>query len=307
MAAPAPAPLREVTIPGARLLHRGKVRDIFEVADHLLLVATDRVSAFDVVLEDLLPDKGEILNRISEFWFLRFEKTRPKFRHHLITVDVRKMPPPLPKHLELQGRSMLGRKVKPVMAEFVVRGYLAGSGWKDYQQSGAVCGMKLPAGLKESSRLPEPLFTPSTKAPKGQHDENISFAQLERIVGADTAKQARDLVVSMYVEAAKYAESRGILLADTKIELGADAEGLLVIDELFTPDSSRFWDAKRWEPGRSPPSYDKQIIRDALVAMNFDKKPPAPRLPTETLERAAAAYREIFERLTGTPFARMAG
>ena len=307
MAAPAPAPLREVSIPGAKLVHRGKVRDIFELGSHLLLVATDRVSAFDVVLDDLLPDKGEVLNRISEFWFKRFETTRKGFRHHLITIDVRQMPAPLPKHLELQGRSMLGRKVKPVMAEFVVRGYLAGSGWKDYQQSGTVCGIKLPAGLKESSQLPEPLFTPSTKAPKGQHDENIDFAQLERIVGADVAKQARDLVVSMYVEAAKYAESRGILLADTKIEVGEDAQGLLVIDELFTPDSSRFWDARRWEPGRSPPSYDKQIIRDALVAMNFNKKPPAPRLKKETLDQAVAAYHEIFERLTGTPFTRMAG
>ena len=307
MAAPAPAPLREVSIPGARLVHRGKVRDIFELGSHLLLVATDRVSAFDVVLDDLLPDKGEVLNRISEFWFKRFEATRKGFRHHLITIDVRQMPPPLPKHLELQGRSMLGRKVKPVLAEFVVRGYLAGSGWKDYQQSGAVCGIELPAGLKESSKLPEPLFTPSTKTPKGQHDENVDFEQLARIVGADTAKQARDLVVSMYVEAAQFAESRGILLADTKIELGADADGLLVIDELFTPDSSRFWDARRWEPGRSPPSYDKQIIRDALVAMNFNKKPPAPRLEKQTLDRAAAAYREIFERLTGTPFVRMAG
>ena len=307
MAAPAPAPLREVSIPGAKLVHRGKVRDIFELGSHLLLVATDRVSAFDVVLDDLLPDKGEVLNRISEFWFKRFEATRKGFRHHLITIDVRQMPAPLPQHLELQGRSMLGRKVKPVLAEFVVRGYLAGSGWKDYQQSGAVCGIQLPAGLKESSKLPEPLFTPSTKAPKGQHDENIDFEQLSRVVGADTAKQARDLVVSMYVEAAQFAESRGILLADTKIELGADADGLLVIDELFTPDSSRFWDARRWEPGRSPPSYDKQIIRDALVAMNFNKKPPAPRLERETLDQAAAAYREIFERLTGTPFVRMAG
>ena len=307
MAAPAPAPLREVSIPGAKLVHRGKVRDIFELGSHLLLVATDRVSAFDVVLDDLLPDKGEVLNRISEFWFRRFEATRKGFRHHLISIDVRQMPAPLPQHLELQGRSMLGRKVKPVLAEFVVRGYLAGSGWKDYQQSGAVCGIKLPAGMKESSKLPEPLFTPSTKAPKGQHDENIDFEQLSRIVGADTAKQARDLVVSMYVEAAKYAESRGILLADTKIEVGEDSEGLLVIDELFTPDSSRFWDARRWEPGRSPPSYDKQIIRDALVAMNFNKKPPAPRLKKETLDQAVAAYHEIFERLTGTPFTRMAG
>jgi phosphoribosylaminoimidazole-succinocarboxamide synthase len=307
MAATAPAPLREVTISGLKLLHRGKVRDIFEVGGSLLLVATDRVSAFDVVLDDLLQDKGEILNRISEFWFARFAAADPSFRHHLITTDVRKMPEPLPKHPELQGRSMLGRKVKPVLAEFVVRGYLAGSGWIDYQKTGGVCGVKLPAGLKEASRLPEPIFTPSTKAPKGQHDENINFAQLERIVGAERAKKARDLVVSMYLEAAKYAEGRGILLADTKIELGEDEQGLLVIDELFTPDSSRFWDAKTWEPGKSPPSYDKQIVRDALLALNFNKKPPAPRLKPETLQKAAAAYREIFERLTGAKFVRMAG
>jgi phosphoribosylaminoimidazole-succinocarboxamide synthase len=307
MAATAPAPLREVSIAGLKLLHRGKVRDIFDLGGHLLLVATDRVSAFDVVLEDLLPDKGEILNRISEFWFARFAAADARFRHHLITTDVRKMPEPLPKHLELQGRSMLGRKVRPVLAEFVVRGYLAGSGWIDYQKSGTVCGVKLPPGLKEASRLAEPIFTPSTKAPKGQHDENISFAQLERIIGADEAKEARGVVVSMYVEAAKYAETRGIILADTKIEVGEDDHGLLVIDELFTPDSSRFWDAKKWEPGRSPPSYDKQIVRDALLAMNFDKKPPAPRLKAESLQKAAAAYREIYERLTGAKFTRMAG
>jgi len=304
MPAPTRAPLREATIPGLTAKHRGKVRDLFDLGDALLLVASDRISAFDVILEDLLPDKGEVLTRISEFWFRRFEG---KVRHHLITTDVAKMPPPLPKHPELAGRSMLGRRVKPVLAEFVVRGYLAGSGWLDYQKTGGVCGVKLPAGLKEASRLPEPIFTPSTKAPKGQHDENIGFAQLERIVGAERATKARDLVLSMYLEAAKYAEGRGILLADTKIELGEDEQGLLVIDELFTPDSSRFWDAKQWEPGRSPPSYDKQIVRDALLALNFNKKPPAPRLKSETLQKAAAAYREIFERLTGSKFVRMAG
>ena len=298
------APLREAHLEGLELLHRGKVRDIYGAGDKIVLIATDRVSAFDVILPDLLPDKGEVLNRIAAFWFARFEG---KVRHHLITTDVKRMPEPLPKHPELQGRTMLGKKVKPVLAEFVVRGYLAGSGWAEYQKSGTVCGIKLPAGLKEASKLPEPIFTPSTKAPKGQHDENITFAQLERIVGADKAAKARDLVMSMYVEAAKFAETRGILLADTKIEVGEDAQGLLVIDELFTPDSSRFWAKETWEPGRSPPSYDKQIIRDALVAMGFDKKPPAPKLPREVLDRAAAAYRQIFERLTGERFVRMAG
>jgi phosphoribosylaminoimidazole-succinocarboxamide synthase len=301
------APLREAHLDGLELLHRGKVRDIYGAGDKIVLIATDRVSAFDVILPDLLPDKGEVLNRISAFWFARLDGMVKGVRHHLITIDVRKMPEPLPKHLELQGRTMLGRKVKPVLAEFVVRGYLAGSGWAEYQKSGTVCGIKLPAGLKEASKLPEPIFSPSTKAPKGQHDENITFAQLERIVGADKAAKARDLVMGLYVEAAKYAETRGILLADTKIEVGEDDKGLLVIDELFTPDSSRFWAKETWEPGRSPPSYDKQIIRDALVAIGFDKKPPAPKLPREVLDRAAAAYRQIFERLTGERFVRMAG
>ncbi len=302
--APRTGPLREASIPGLELLHRGKVRDIFAAGDGILLVASDRVSAFDVILPDLLPDKGEILNRISEFWFRRFDG---QIRHHLITADVRKMPPPLPDHLELQGRTMFGRRVRPVLAEFVVRGYLAGSGFVEYQKSGTVCGLKLPAGLKEASRLPEPIFTPSTKAPKGQHDENITFEQLGRIVGPERAAKARELVVGMYVEAAKYAESRGILLADTKIEVGEDSSGLLVIDELFTPDSSRFWAKESWEPGRSPPSFDKQIIRDALLQIGFNRKPPAPGLPREVLERAAAAYRQIFERVTGQRFVRMAG
>jgi phosphoribosylaminoimidazole-succinocarboxamide synthase len=306
-----PTPLREANLPGVELLHRGKVRDVFAIDGKILLVASDRVSAFDVVLPDLLPDKGEILNRISEFWFRRFETTgaggasgTAKFRHHLITTDVAKMPPPLPSHPELAGRTTLGKKVQPVLAEFVVRGYLAGSGWAEYQKSGSVCGIPLPKGLKEASQLPEPIFTPSTKAPKGQHDENINFEQLSRIVGAERARKARDLVVAMYVEAAKYAESRGILLADTKIELGEDEGGLLVIDELFTPDSSRFWAKEKWEPGRSPPSFDKQIVRDALIAMKFDKKPPAPKLPREVLDKAAAAYREIFERITGKKYVR---
>ena len=304
MPAPARSPLREASIQGLAVKHRGKVRDLFEVGDALLLVATDRVSAFDVILDDLLPDKGEVLTRISEFWFRRFES---KVRHHLITTDVKKMPAPLPQHPELAGRAMLGKKVKPLLAELVVRGYLVGSGWADYQKTGSVCGIKLPPGLKEASKLPEPLFTPSTKAPKGQHDENISYEQLCKIIGADKAKQSRDLVMSMYLDAAKYAESRGILLADTKIELGEDAQGILVIDELFTPDSSRFWAAEKWQPGKSPPSFDKQIIRDALVAMGFNKQPPAPRLPAEVLTKATAAYHEIFERLTGQKFSSLAG
>jgi len=295
--APRP-PLREAAIAGLELKHRGKVRDLFDLGEHLLIVSTDRVSAFDVVLPDLLPDKGEVLTRISTFWFRHFE---PSTRHHLIATDVAAMPAPLPAHPELDGRAVLCRKARPVLAEFVVRGYLAGSGWKDYCRTGEVCGFPLPQGLRQAERLPLPLFTPSTKAPQGQHDENISFDQLCERIGGERAEQARALVLRLYREAAAFAERRGILLADTKIELGEDEQGLLVIDELFTPDSSRFWAADRYRPGVSPPSYDKQILRDHLESTPWDKRPPAPRLPADVLERARRAYLEIFHKLTGAP------
>jgi phosphoribosylaminoimidazole-succinocarboxamide synthase len=294
-----PAPLREASIPELELLHRGKVRDLFAVEDKLLIVATDRVSAFDVVLPDALPHKGEVLSRISEFWFRHFES---QVRHHLITLDVAQMPAPLPSHPELNGRSMLCQRVEPLKAEFVVRGYLAGSGYKDYMKSGSVCGIPLPAGLRNGDKLPEPIFTPSTKADQGLHDENISFDKLCEIIGGKKAEQARDLVMNLYRQAHDYAEERGILLADTKIEVGEDADGLLIIDELFTPDSSRFWPKDRYSPGSSQPSYDKQIIRDALEATDWDKTPPGPRLPQEILDRAVQAYREIFEKLTESAF-----
>ncbi len=291
------APLRQAELRGIELLHRGKVRDIFAVdSKTLLLVATDRVSAFDVVLPDLLPHKGEILNRISEFWFRMFEKD---FRHHLITTRVSEMPRPLCDFAEIEGRSMLVHRVEPLKAEFVVRGYLAGSAYKEYQESGKVCGIKLPPGLEESARLPEPIFTPSTKAPLGQHDENVSFEQLGRIVGADRARVGRDLVLDLYRCAQGFAERRGILIADTKIELGVDEKGVLIIDELFTPDSSRFWPMDLYQPGKAQPSFDKQIIRDALLRTGWSKQPPAPRLPQDILDRAQRAYAEIHDRLTG--------
>jgi phosphoribosylaminoimidazole-succinocarboxamide synthase len=293
------APLTRVEIPGIECLHRGKVRDLFGLQDHLLIVATDRVSAFDVVLDDALPEKGEVLNRISEFWFRHFEKD---VRHHLLTTRVEEMPAPLPEHPELRGRSMLCKRVQPLQAEFVVRGYLAGSGFKDYKRSGKVCGIELPAGLVEGDALPQPLFTPSTKAEQGLHDENISFDQLCEILGPKRAEEGRDLVLNLYRQAHAYAHERGIILADTKIEIGEDEEGLLVIDELFTPDSSRFWPLDRYRPGQSQPSYDKQIIRNALEGTDWNKQPPAPRISETILQEAAAAYREIFEKLTETPF-----
>ncbi len=291
--------LRAAELPGYEPIHRGKVRDLFALGDALLIVASDRVSAFDVVLPDLLPNKGRILTGISEFWFRRFEDSA---RHHLLTTRIAEMPAPLPDLPELDGRSMYVRKVKPVMAEFVVRGYLAGSAFKDYRATGAVCGIPLPEGMQESDELPEPLFTPSTKAPQGEHDENISFDQLCTIVSPEVAEEARDLVMRLYREAHSYARQKGILLADTKIELGMDEQGILLIDELFTPDSSRFWPADRYQPGRSQPSFDKQIVRNALEEMDWGKTPPGPHLPQEILDRAQQAYREIYQRLTGREF-----
>ena len=299
MNAPSRHAVTQIDLDVGRLVHRGKVRDLFEVEGNLLIVATDRVSAFDVVLPEPLEDKGEVLCRISEFWFRHIED---RARHHLITTKLAEMPAALHAHPELEGRAMYCKQVTPVKAEFVVRGYLAGSGWKDYQRTGQVCGIPLPEGLRQADPLPEPLFTPSTKAPQGEHDENISFDQLCAIIGGELAERARDLVMDLYRRAHTYAEERGILLADTKIELGEDEDGLIVIDELFTPDSSRFWPKDRWQPGGSPPSYDKQIVRDALEATSWNKKPPAPSLAPEVTARARAAYHEIFEKLTGRPF-----
>jgi len=295
---PATGALLQAEIDGLPLLHRGKVRDVFAVGDdQLLIVATDRVSAFDVVLDQPLPGKGRILTSLSNFWF---DRTADLIGNHLVETDLTAMPAPIPAHADaLQGRAVLARRADAVPAEFIVRGYLAGSGFKDYQRTGAVCGRELPGGLLESSELPEPLFTPSTKAPGGEHDENISVAQLADRIGADLARRCEEIALALYARGRDLARERGILLADTKFELGHVDGELVLIDEVLTPDSSRYWPAEGYEPGRGQPSYDKQIIRDALAATGWDKTPPAPELPPEVLDRALARYREIHELLTG--------
>ena len=274
------------------------MRDIYAIGDdRLLIVATDRVSAFDVVLPQALPGKGRVLTSLSNFWF---EKSASLIPHHVLETDVRRMPDPIPAHAEeLDGRSVLVRRATPLKAEFVVRGYLAGSGFRDYTRTGTVCGHALPEGLLESDRLPEPLFTPSTKAPGGEHDENIDVARLRDILGRDLADRAAQVAMSLYAFGAEFAAGRGIILADTKFEFGLVDDELVLIDEVLTPDSSRYWPVDDYEPGRAQVSFDKQIIRDALIATGWDKQPPAPRLPNEVLTRALDRYHEIHRRLTG--------
>jgi len=280
------------------LLHRGKVRDVYAVDEHrLLIVATDRVSAFDVVLPQTIADKGKVLTSLSTFWF---GETGGLLRNHLIETDVRKMPPVVSRHAsELSGRTMLVHRTVPLKAEFVVRGYLAGSGWAEYQRSGSICGHPLPSGLREADRLPEPILTPTTKAPAGQHDEPITIKQLAHKVGTEVASKAGAEALALYNHAAAFAEERGMILADTKLEFGLLAGNVIVIDELFTPDSSRFWSAKEWSPGKSQDAWDKQIVRDALTKAGWDKRPPAPRLPQEVLDKTRARYLEIHRLLTG--------
>ncbi|HVQ25609.1 MAG TPA: phosphoribosylaminoimidazolesuccinocarboxamide synthase [Planctomycetota bacterium] len=280
------------------LLHRGKVRDVYAVDEHrLLIVATDRVSAFDVVLPQTIPDKGKVLTSLSAFWF---KETGGLLRNHLIETDVRKMPPAISSHAsELAGRSMLVHRTVPLKAEFVVRGYLAGSGWAEYQRSGSICGHPLPAGLREADRLPEPILTPTTKAPAGQHDEPITIKQLAHKVGTEVASKAGAEALALYNHAAAFAEERGMILADTKLEFGLLAGNVIVIDELFTPDSSRFWSSKEWTPGKAQDAWDKQIVRDALTRAGWDKRPPAPRLPQDVLDKTRARYLEIHRLLTG--------
>ncbi len=291
-------PPLEEHLDGLHRLHRGKVRDIFAVDEHkMLLVATDRVSAFDVVLPQRLADKGKVLTSLSRFWF---DQTRELVRNHVISTDVAEMPDAVRAHGELlAGRSMLVHKAVPVKAEFIVRGYLAGSGWKEYQRSGEICGHELPPGLRESEKLPEPILTPTTKAPAGEHDENITIPQLAHIVGVDVASKAGALSLALYNHASAYAEERGIILADTKYEFGVFEGKLMLIDELFTPDSSRYWSAADYAPGRSQDSFDKQIIRDALEATDWNKEAPGPVLPEGIIEKARGRYFEIHRLLTG--------
>ena len=284
----------ETNFPGLKLLSRGKVRDLYEVGDDLLLVATDRLSAFDVVLPTPIPDKGRVLTQLSLFWFETLGDIVP---HHVLSATDF----PEPAHAygqQLAGRAMLCRKTRPLPIECVVRGYLAGSGWKDYQAIGKVCGVALPPGLRESDRLPAPIFTASTKATSG-HDENITFDDVVARVGGDRAEQLRSLSLQIYRRAAAYAEPRGILLADTKFEFGLIDERLIWIDEALTPDSSRFWPARGYEPGRSQPSFDKQYVRDYLESIGWNKRPPGPQLPSEVVERTRTKYREAYRLLAG--------
>jgi phosphoribosylaminoimidazole-succinocarboxamide synthase len=286
--------IRETSLSGIRFLKRGKVRDLYEVGGQLLIVATDRLSAFDVVLPTPIPDKGRVLTRLSLFWFDRLHGVIP---HHVITAT--DFPSELDAFREqLLGRAMLCRKTKPVPIECVVRGYLAGSGWKDYCANGSVSGVALPPGLRESDRLPEPIFTPSTKATTG-HDENISFDEAAARIGGELAERLRAVSLDIYRRAAAYAEPRGILLADTKFEFGLDGGELIWIDEALTPDSSRFWPAGGYQPGRAQPSFDKQYVRDYLERMGWNKQPPGPELPSDVVAATCSKYREAYQRLTG--------
>lgn len=287
--------LLETSLAGIELYGRGKVRDVYAIGDNLLIVATDRLSAFDCVLPTGIPDKGRVLTQISIFWFDLLKDIVPT---HFLTSRVEEYPQPL-RHFrdQLEGRSMLVRRAQMFGAECVARGYVSGSGWKDYRATGAICGIPLPAGLLESARLPQPIFTPATKAQSG-HDENISFERFREIAGA-AAERLRDLTLRIYARASDYAESRGILLADTKFEFGTVGGELVLADEVLTPDSSRFWPKETYKPGGPQRSYDKQYVRDYLETLDWDKRPPAPPLPPEVVERTSAKYRQAYEALTG--------
>ena len=291
------APLFETHFPNLRLRGRGKVRDIYDLGEHLLIVATDRISAYDVVMPTAIPDKGRILTKISAFWF---EALADIVGNHLITTNVEKFPEKCrPYSEELAGRSMLVKKAEPLPAECIVRGYLSGSGWKDYQKYGSVCGIEIAGGLVESARLESPIFTPSTKAEKGSHDENIDFSTLCSKVGTDVAEQLRKISLALYEKGAAIAKQRGILIADTKFEFGLVADQLTLIDEVLTPDSSRFWPADRYAPGRSQESFDKQYLRDYLDQCGWNRTPPAPQLPEEVVRNTKTRYLEALERLAG--------
>ena len=278
---------------------QGKVRDVYAVGDeHLLIVTTDRLSAFDVVLPDPIPGKGAVLTAVSNFWFARIASLLP---NHLADISLQEVLPDRAEYDQVAGRAVVVRKMKALPVEAITRGYLTGSGWKDYQQSGAICGIELPSGLKLAEQLPEPIYTPSTKAEVGDHDENISFVQSASRLGQDLATQVRDVSLMIYAQAAEYAKTRGIIIADTKFEFGLDNDGQLVlIDEVLTPDSSRFWPQASYRTGISPPSFDKQFVRDYLETLDWDKTAPGPSLPEEIINRTAEKYREALVRLTGS-------
>jgi phosphoribosylaminoimidazole-succinocarboxamide synthase len=286
-------------LPKIKKLRSGKVREVFDLGDTLVFVATDRISAFDVILPDPIPKKGSVLNQLSAFWFKHFEK----IANHFVTAEFEKFPDALKKFREqLAGRSMIVKKAKPLPVECVVRGYLAGSGWKEYQESQSVCGIRLPPGLKLASQLPEPIFTPATKSEAG-HDINIDWNECCRILGEDAATKVRDLSLQIYSAGRDHADQCGIIVADTKFEFGTVDRDLLLIDECLTPDSSRFWPKDEYAVGQSPPSFDKQFVRDYLETLDWDKSPPAPRLPKEVIEKTSAKYLEAFRRLTSSELA----
>jgi phosphoribosylaminoimidazole-succinocarboxamide synthase len=288
--------LFESSLKSLQFLHRGKVRDLYAVGeDKLLVIQSDRLSAFDVILPDPIPGKGSVLTEMSFFWFSKLGHVIP---NHLTGVAPETVVAP-DERSQVAGRAMVVRKLKPLMIEAVVRGYIIGSGWKDYQQTGMVCGIRLPAGLKEAQKLPEVIFTPATKAPAGQHDENISFEEAAKIVGKEMAEKVRAVSIRLYSEAAEYAKTRGIIIADTKFEFGVDEKGgLVLIDEILTPDSSRFWPASEYKVGMSPPSFDKQIVRNWLETQPWNKKHPAPALPPDVLKKTSEKYREVLQLLT---------
>jgi phosphoribosylaminoimidazole-succinocarboxamide synthase len=282
---------------GLQLLARGKVRDIYDLGDTLLLVTSDRISAFDVIMNEPIPDKGFVLTQISAFWFRQMEDI---VKNHIISIDVADYPAACQPYADLlKGRSMLVKKAKPLPVECIVRGYVSGSGWKDYKSTGAISGIQLPAGLKESDRLPEPIFTPSTKAELGTHDENISFEKMAELCGRNLAEQARDYTIKIYSRARDLADKKGIIIADTKFEFGVYEGELIIIDECMTPDSSRFWPKDRYQPGGPQPSFDKQFLRDYLETLDWGKTAPAPPLPAEIVAKTADKYREALTRIAG--------
>jgi phosphoribosylaminoimidazole-succinocarboxamide synthase len=289
----------QTDLPGLKLHARGKVRDIYDLGEHFLIVTSDRLSAFDVVLPTPIPDKGKVLTQLSAFWFDYFRELVP---HLLVSTRLEDFPTPVQRHREqVQGRSMLVRKATVFPVECVVRGYLAGSGLKDYRETGAICGVSLPPGLRESDRLPEPIFTPATKAEIGLHDENISEAEAGRRIGVDTIQRLKTLSLEIYRRAAQYAAGRGIIVCDTKFEFGMIDGRITLVDEVLTPDSSRFWPADQYSPGKPQPSYDKQFVRDYLEQVGFDKRPPGPALPADVVRATSAKYVEALTQLTGQP------
>lgn len=293
-------PLYTASIRSLPKIASGKVRDIYAVGeDRMLLVTSDRLSAFDVVLGEPIPEKGRVLTEMANFWFDKLGHVVP---NHLTGIDPETVVSGAEEQAQVRGRAIVVKKLKPLPIEAVVRGYLIGSGWKDYQRTGAVCGIELPAGLRQAEKLAEPIFTPATKAAIGEHDENISFEQMGGMIGVELAAKVRDVSLRLYREAADFAATRGILIADTKFEFGLDAnDALVLIDEVLTADSSRFWPASEYRVGMSPPSFDKQFVRDYLETLTWDKKPPAPKLPAEVVAKTSEKYREALERLTGAP------